>query len=81
VNSPPIFTDNPNYNDTYLADHIIPKIDVVASNLNLPTVDIYSAFGNHADYFMDGVHPNPEGASLIASEVDNAIIGQENPNS
>ena len=80
VDSPPIFTDNPNYNGTYLANHVIPQIDVVASNLNLPTVDVYSAFGNHADYFMDGVHPNPEGASLIASEVDNAIIGQENPN-
>jgi lysophospholipase L1-like esterase len=76
VDSPPIFTDNPNYNSTYLADNIIPQIDNVANNLNLPTVDVYSAFGNHPEYFMDGVHPNLEGASLIASEVDNAIIGQ-----
>ena len=80
VESPPIFTDNPNYNGTYLADHVIPQIDVVASNLNLPTVGVYGAFGNHTNYFMDGVHPNPEGATLIAYEVDNAIIGQENLN-
>ncbi len=78
VDSPPMFTDNPNYNSTYLADRIIPQIDSVANNLNLPTVDVYSAFGDHMDYFMDGVHPNPEGANLIASEVDNAIITVEN---
>jgi lysophospholipase L1-like esterase len=81
VDSPPMFTDNPNYNSTYLADNVIPQIDNVANNLNLPTVNVYSAFGNHTDYFMDGVHPNVEGANLIASEVDNAIIAQENPNS
>ena len=79
VDSPPMFTDNPNYNDTYLADNVIPQIDNVANNLNLPTIDVNSAFGNHSDYFMDGVHPNPEGATLIASEVDNAIVA-ENPN-
>lgn len=80
VDSPPIFTDNPNYNGTYLADNVIPQIDSVASNLNLPTVNVYGAFGNQSNYFMDGVHPDPDGATLIASEVDNAIIGQENPN-
>ena len=80
VDSPPMFTDNPNYNSTYLAYNVIPQIDNVANNLNLPTVDVYSAFGNHSEFFMDGVHPNPEGANLIASQVDNAIIGQENLN-
>ncbi len=71
-----MFTDNPNYNSTYLADNVIPQIDNVANNLNLPTVDVYNAFGNHTDYFMDGVHPNTDGAALIASEVDNAIIAE-----
>ena len=41
--------------------------------MNLPTVDMYSAFGNHSDYFMDGVHPGSDGASLIASHVYDAI--------
>jgi len=81
MDSPPMFTDNPIYNNTYLTNNIIPQIDDVANIFNLPTVDVYSAFVNHSDYFMDGVHPNLEGAALIASEVDNAIIGQEDPNS
>ena len=52
---------------------MLPKIDDVANQLNLPTVDMYSVFENHSDYFMDGVHPNPEGASLIANNVYDAI--------
>jgi acyl-CoA thioesterase-1 len=77
VNSPPIFTSNPDYNNTYLANDVIPQIDNLATALNLPTVDVYNAFTNHSDYFMDGIHPNVEGTALIASEVDNAIISQE----
>ena len=71
--SPPIFTDNPSYNNTYLEKTILPHIDNLATQLNLPTIDLYSAFGNQSNYFMDGVHPNSDGATLIASNVYNAI--------
>ena len=74
VKSPPIFSDNSAYNNTFLTSTIFPQIENVADQLDLPTVDIYSAFGNHSDYFMDGVHPNTDGASLIASNVYDAII-------
>jgi len=79
VDSPPIFTSNPNYNSTYLTNNIIPQINSVADYLNLPTIDANSVFGNRTDYFMDGVHPNSEGAALIADQVNNAIVA-ENPN-
>ena len=77
VDSPPIFTDNPDYNNTYLVNNVLPQIDNLANDLNLPTIDVYNAFANHSDYFMDGIHPNSEGTALIASEVDNAIISQD----
>ena len=73
VKSPPIFSNTSSYNSTYLADTVIPHVDNVANQLNLPTVDMYDVFSNHSDYFMDGVHPNPDGASLIASNVYDAI--------
>jgi lysophospholipase L1-like esterase len=73
VKSPPIFTINSSYNNTYLENTILPQIDDLANQKNLPTVDVYSAFENHSDYFMDGVHPDDEGASLIASHVYDAI--------
>jgi lysophospholipase L1-like esterase len=34
---------------------------------------MYNAFGDHSDYFMDGVHPNAQGAALIAYNVYDAI--------
>jgi lysophospholipase L1-like esterase len=44
--------------------------------MNLPVIDVFTAFGNRTDYFVDGVHPNSEGAALIASEVYKAINPQ-----
>jgi len=78
VDSPPIFTSNPVYNSTFLSDNVIPQVDAVANNFSLPTINVNSAFGNHTDYFRDGVHPNSEGAALIASQVDSAIVTREN---
>jgi acyl-CoA thioesterase I len=73
VKSPPIFANNSGYNNTYLEKNVLPHIDRLADQMNLPTVDLYSAFGDHSDYFMDGVHPDSDGATLIASSVYDAI--------
>ncbi len=73
IKSPRIFANNSSYNNTYLENNVFPQIDKVADQMKLPTVDMYSAFGNHSDYFMDGVHPDSEGTSLIASHVYDAI--------
>lgn len=74
--SPPIFSNSSDLSPTYLTNTIIPKTEDVASNLNLPVIDIYSAFANQTDCFVDGVHPNSQGASVIASEVYDAINAQ-----
>jgi acyl-CoA thioesterase-1 len=73
VKSPPIFSTNSSYNNTYLVDTLLPQVDNIANQLDLSIIDMYSAFGSHSDYFMDGVHPNGDGALLIASNVYDAI--------
>ena len=73
VKSPPIFSNNSSWNNTYLTSTVLPQIDSLANQMNLPTVDMYGPFGNHSDYFADGVHPNSDGATLIASHVYDAI--------
>ncbi len=73
LKSPPIVTNNSSYNNTILANTVIPQIDDLANNLNLPTVDMYGVFINHTDAYLDGVHPNNDGATLIASTVYDAI--------
>ena len=71
--SPPIFTNNSAYNNTILSTTVLPQIDNLADQLNLPTVYMYDALLNHSEYFADGVHPTSDGASVIASNVYNAI--------
>jgi len=73
VTPPPIFSNSSDLSNAYFKGMIIPKIEDLAHKMNLPLIDVYSAFGNHSDYFVDGVHPNSEGAALIASEVYKAI--------
>jgi acyl-CoA thioesterase I len=60
-------------NPLFFAQRVIPSIEEVANQQNLPTVDVYDAFGNLSDYTVDGVHPNDEGATLIASQLADAI--------
>ena len=76
--SPPIFSNSSDLSPIYLTNTIIPDTQDLANKMNLPTINVYTAFGNHADYFKDGVHPNSVGASLIATEVYDAIDPQNN---
>ena len=76
VKPPPIFSNSSDLSSPYFTQTIISQIEEVANKQNLPIIDIYSAFGNHTDYFKDGVHPNSQGAALLASEVYNAINEQ-----
>jgi lysophospholipase L1-like esterase len=73
ANSPPIFSNNSDLNPSYLAENIIPQTEDLANKMSLPLIDVYNSFGNHTDYFVDGVHPNDQGATLIASDVYNTI--------
>ncbi len=73
VTSPPIFSNSSDLSPTYLTDTIIPMTQDLANKMNLPIIDIYSTFGNRSDYFVDGVHPNSQGAVLIATEVYDSI--------
>jgi len=66
---PPIFSNNSDLSLTYLTNTIIPKTEDLANKMHLPIIDLYSPFSDHADYFEDGIHPNSQGATLIATEV------------
>jgi acyl-CoA thioesterase I len=73
VKPPPIFSNSSDLSIPYFGGTIIPQIEGLANKMNLPVIDVYTAFDEHSDYFVDGVHPNNQGAALIASEVYKAI--------
>ncbi len=73
VKPPPIFENNLSLSNDNLVEGVIPRIDEVASELGLRTIDVYSALANHPEYFADGVHPTDRGAKAIATAVHKAI--------
>ena len=74
VKPPPIFinTTGPP-NNTNLVQGVIPSIEQVADDLNLPTINVYAGLANHSEYFPDGLHPDSAGAKIIANQVYEAI--------
>jgi acyl-CoA thioesterase-1 len=78
--SPPIFNNSSALSPSYLTGTIFPKTEDLANTMNLPVIDLYSAFGNNSDYFKDGVHPNSQGASIIADQVYNSLDSVYNLN-
>jgi lysophospholipase L1-like esterase len=77
VKPPPIFSNGTIPNARYFKDNVIPTIDEVANKTNLPIIDLYSALANSSAFFPDGVHPNTEGAILIANEIYKAITVED----
>jgi acyl-CoA thioesterase-1 len=73
VKPPPIFSNSTVPNAQYFADNVIPNIEQMAKQYDLPIIDVYSALMSHSDFFPDGVHPNDEGAKLIANVIFKAI--------
>ncbi len=79
VKPPPIFNNNLSLNNTDLAENVIPCIEQVAADLNLTTVDVNNALANYPQYFGDGVHPNDDGAAIIANEIGDALTPDSLP--
>lgn len=67
-------------NDSTISRYIIPIIKKVAKKKKLKVIDLYSALKPyHPQYFVDGVHPNPDGSAVIAKEIYKELTGNEAP--
>lgn len=58
-----------NINDDIIGKEIIPMIDKVAKKNNLPVIDLYTAMDGKPEMFPDRIHPNEEGAKVMAKTV------------
>ncbi|MDR3606226.1 MAG: GDSL-type esterase/lipase family protein [Oligoflexia bacterium] len=54
----------------------IPIIDRIAAELDASIINIYDAMIGKADLFPDNVHPNAQGARMIAQLVGGALVGK-----
>jgi acyl-CoA thioesterase-1 len=69
----------PSYDDAYgitnerITEVLIPMLIEVANENNVGVIDVYSALENREDLFPDTLHPNAEGAGIIAQTVYSVI--------
>jgi lysophospholipase L1-like esterase len=73
VVKPPHVFDESWLSGRIMSSEVIPSIEKVTEQTNLPLIDVYSATDNPG-LFFDGVHPNEEGARIIADLVYQAIL-------
>lgn len=66
---PPSWDNRYSIRDSVIREEVIPIVRKVASHHWFDTVDLYALFQGKPQLFADGVHPNRNGAMLIASEL------------
>lgn len=70
---PHIYTNPYHLSNSNLVQGVLPRIDQVASDMGVGTIDCYTPTTGHPGYFSDGVHPNDQGAAVIANLIYQAI--------
>ena len=74
---PPIFdSQGGGTSPEYLQQTLIPLIEKVANETNLPTIDFNSALAGYSNHFPDGIHPDSEAAKIMANEIYRAVFSQ-----
>lgn len=66
---PPVYDDAAGYPSVRIPNELIPLIDTIASENNVSIIDNYSILVNREELFPDNIHPNAEGAQMIAEQV------------
>jgi acyl-CoA thioesterase-1 len=70
----PAFPGNFGIRDQVIHEEVIPLLDEAAKAKGAKVIDLYKALGEHANLFPDKVHPNAEGAKLIAEAIAMTLV-------
>lgn len=65
----PAFPGNWGINDEDIKNGVAPLVREVAKDTHATIIDLYAALDGKSQFFPDKVHPNAEGAAVIAAEV------------
>ncbi len=73
----PAFTpiDSPSINSAIVENEILPKVGSVAKDNRLVLIDLHRAFAGCPTLFPDKIHPNAEGAKMMATYIYDQISG------
>jgi lysophospholipase L1-like esterase len=66
-------------NDDRIRADVIPLVRQAAKETGVQLIDLYRPLSNKAELFPDQIHPNAQGATLIAEFVYKALTGDLHP--
>lgn len=69
----PVYKTRWGINEKDLTEGVIPVVEEVAKELDLKVIDLYTALSGKENMFPDKIHPNGEGAAVMAATVHKAI--------
>lgn len=73
----PAFKINFDIRDSIIVNDIIPIIENISKAQEVEVIDLYKLFTGKGNLLPDGIHPNEEGAALMAKEIYKAIKGKD----
>jgi acyl-CoA thioesterase-1 len=76
----PCFPGGGGIDDKTIHDEICPLVHVVARNSRAKIIDFYQPLSGKAGLFPDTIHPNADGAKVMAAVVYHALTGKNAPN-
>jgi len=73
----PAFNLGDGINKERIHNEVVPMVRHAAEDLNLDIIDYHTPFLDKEKFFRDGVHPDSEGAFLLAAIACKAITGND----
>lgn len=71
----PAFRVNFSIRPEVIRDEILPLIDQISREKDVSVIDLYTALLEAGGLFPDGIHPNAEGAGLMAQTIAPFLLG------
>lgn len=72
----PAFPGNWGIRDEIIKNEVIPLVDQVAKETGATVIDLYTALADSKALFPDKVHPNAEGAKMMADVIAKAVTAK-----
>ncbi len=72
----PAFPKRWGISDKVIVNDLLPKVDQLGKELNLPVIDLYTALAEKAEFFPDKIHPNAQGAAIMTRNIFEALTGK-----
>ncbi len=69
----PAYQERWTIHNTTIVNEITPKIDIISKKTGAKIIDLYKALSNKEILFPDKIHPNKDGAKIMAEKIHKII--------